>query len=85
MMVNLARYEFVANPAAALSLICRGVPEQHQLFWNDLGVDGLFTLYRAQSVSSVMVLKMLPDTEGSDPKQERVFVYLRQYIGNECG
>ncbi len=82
MLINLARYDFFIKPSAALSFISQGVPEQHHSFWSGMGVDGLFALYRAQSVSTAMVLKMLDEAEGSNPSQERVLVYLRQFIGN---
>ena len=82
MLTQVATYEFFSKPSAALSLIHSGVPEQHKPFWRGLGVDELFTVYCAQTVSAETVLGMLEKSVGANPNEERVLCYLRQYIGS---
>lgn len=47
-----------------------------------MGVNGLYALYKAQSVSTEMVLKMLEEAEGANPSKARVLSYLHQFVGN---
>ena len=47
-----------------------------------MGLDGLYAVYKAQNVSTNMVLKMFEEAEGSNPAEERVLSYLRQFVGN---
>lgn len=82
LIVNVAKYEFISKPAAALSLINRGIPVQHQPFWESMELPSLLSVYKAQSVSSAMILEMFSEAEGQDASQERVLGYLRQFIGN---
>ena len=81
-VTNVATYEFLIKPAAALAVIHSGVPQQHRPFWNRMGIASLLSLYKAQSVCPAMVLRMIDDAEGQNATQERILGYLRQYIGN---
>ena len=81
-MVNLATYEFVTKPAAALGMMYSGVPQQHRSFWDRMGVIGLLSVYRAQSVCPATVLRMIEDAEGQNATEERILGYLRQFVGN---
>ena len=45
-------------------------------------MDKLFTVYCAQTVSAETVLGMLEKSVGTNPNEERVLCYLRQYIGS---
>ena len=83
MMINLANYEFVSNPAAAIMLLHKGIPKEHQPLWKEMGVNGLYALYKAQSVSTGMVLKMLEEAEGANPSKESPSV-CRQYGTRVC-
>lgn len=82
MVINVARYEFISKPAAAVMLLHKGIPKEHQPLWTGMGVNGLYALYKAQSVSTEMVLKMLEEAEGANQSEERVLSYLRQFVGN---
>lgn len=80
-VVRVALCEFVLKPSAVISGINRGIPSQHASFWQELGWSGLYSLYKAKSVSTGKVLKMFSEEEGINPDQERVLLYLRQYVG----
>ena len=41
MTINVAKYEFTTKPAAAISLLNKGIPKQHREFWVNMGVSGL--------------------------------------------
>ena len=79
---QIAQYEFTLKPAAAIAAIHSGVPDQHALFWKNLGVTGLLRLYQAKSISPAKVLKMFDEVQPLDTNQERIMLYLRQYIGS---
>ena len=81
-VTNVATYEFLVKPTAALAMIHSGVPQQHHPFWDRMGVSGLFSLYQAQSACPATVLSMIEDAEGLNATQERILGYLRQFIGN---
>lgn len=82
MVINSAKYEFLSKPAAAIMMLHRGIPEQHKPFWTKMGLNGLYTIYKALSVSTTMVLDMVEEAEGCNQSEERVLSYLCQFIGN---
>ena len=81
-ITNVARFTFIIKPTAALAMIHSGIPQQHRPFWDKMGIAGLLSTYKAQSVCPAMVLMMIDGAEGQNATQERVLGYLRQYIGN---
>ncbi len=82
MLINISKYEFLAKPVAANMLMNIGVPAQHKPFWKSVDISKFLSIYRAQSVSTSMTLKMFENAEGSNEIQSRILLYLRQYIGN---
>ena len=82
LLVNIAIYEFLTKPSAALISIHNGVPQQHKGFWQTMGINGILSLYQAPAVSPAMVLKMLEDNTPLNHIEDRVLGYLRQYIGS---
>ena len=81
-LINVAYYEFIAKPASALAIIHSGVPSQHKAFWKSLNISFLQSVYQAQCVSTIMVLKMFENAEGYNETEERMLNYLRQFIGS---
>ena len=81
-LISVAYYEFIAKPASALAIIHSGIPSQHKAFWDSLSITFLQSVYQAQCVSTMMVLKMFENAEGYNETEERVLNYLRQFIGN---
>ena len=65
MLTQVAPYEFVSKPSAALSIMNAGAPVQHRPFWEGLGVDGLYEIYQAQCLSEYSA----ENAVGMDPKQ----------------
>lgn len=78
MFLQIAKYVFTLKPAAAIAAINSGIPNLHIPFWKGLGVEGLYRLYTAKSVSPAKVLGMLDEVEVSNPNQERIVGYLKQ-------
>ena len=70
-MCNVAMYEFLSKPTAALATMYSGVSEQHRPFWNRMGIAGLLSLFKAQSVCPATVHHMIEDTEGQNAIEER--------------
>ena len=82
LLLQIALCEFFLKPAAAIAAIKSGIPSQHLPFWEKVGVQGLYRLYQAKSVSPAKVLEMLDEAQGANSNQERVLTYLRQYVGS---
>lgn len=81
-VVQVARYEFLVKPMAALSMIKGGIPLAHRPFWNRFSIDEFHALYKTLTASPSKVLDMLIEPDMANSSQERVFSYLQQYIGN---
>ena len=82
LMLQLAKFEFNVKPAAAIASIHSGIPSKHLPVWEGLSVADFYSTYTALSVSPAKVLKMMENCVISNPSEERVLSYLRQYIGN---
>ena len=72
----------IAKPTSALAIIHSGIPSQHKAFWDSLSITFLQSVYQAQCVSTMMVLKIFENAESYNEAEERVLNYLRQFIGN---
>ena len=81
-MINIARYELISKPLCAVQALSSGIPSQHRSFWQSISLSELLSIYRAQSVSRSVTLKMFQDAEGRHGSEARILCYLRQYIGN---
>lgn len=51
-VLQIAKYEFILKPAAAIAAINSGIPDNHASFWKGLGVQGIFRVYKAKCVTS---------------------------------
>ena len=63
-LLQIASYEFLRKPSAALTIMNSGVPEERKPFWEGLGIATLFSIYQAQSASTSTVLKMVEGAMG---------------------
>ena len=81
-LIQIASYEFLSKPSAALSIMNAGVPVQHKAFWEGVSTDSFYEIYLAQTASPSAVLQMLEDAVGMNPNEERILMYLRQYVGS---
>lgn len=81
-IVQVAHYEFLIKPMAALSMIHLGIPVNEQPFWKSKSVDDLHSLYTCLTATPSKVLEIMEEPEFVNPAQERVYGYLVQFIGN---
>ena len=81
LIINVAKYEFCSKPAAAITMIYYGTPDEHKPFWTELGVEGINGLYISLTVTSDKVLKII-DGDCRNPDEERILAYLTSLIGN---
>ena len=58
-LLDVARYEFCVKPAAAISIVYNGIPEEHKQFWKDLGTEGICKLYHSLTTTPEKVLSIL--------------------------
>ena len=79
---EVGKFEFLRKPSSAIVDIHSGVPEQHLPFWDEMSSGSLYSIYKAQQVSPSKVLQLIKDVDTCNPNQERVFGYLKQFIGN---
>ncbi len=82
MLLQIATFEFSIKPAVAITAIHNGIPSIHVPFWQQVGVGGILSIYRALSVSPAKVLNMLENEEGKTTNEERILGYLRQFIAS---
>ena len=82
MVGQVASYEFLSKPSAALAVMNSGVPALYKPFWEGVGLNTLYLIYQAQCASHGTVLKMLEDAVGNDANEDRILGYLRQFVGS---
>lgn len=81
LMVDIAKYEFCIKPAAAISMIHHGIPEQQMPFWQQLGIEGITKTYYSLTVAPDKVLKVL-DGCCTNPAEERTYAYLTTMVSS---
>ena len=81
LILGVAKYEFCCKPAAAISLINMGIPDEHKKFWKDTDVNGIACLYKCLTVTNDKVLALL-SCNCQSPVEERINGYLITLIGN---
>ena len=79
---QVAHYQFIVKPAAALSMVHSGIPVAEQPFWKQRTVDDLRSLFMCLTATPSKVLEVLDEPDFVHSAQERVYGYLRQFIGN---
>ena len=82
LITGIAKFHFLRKPAAAIAEIHSGIPEVHSRFWQKLSIGDFYAIYNALQASPAKVLALLDDESCSNKSEERIFGYLRQYIGN---
>jgi len=81
LIAEVANFEFCCKPAAAISVINAGIPEEHRNIWKGLGINGITCLYNQLTATNDKILALLNFTCKS-PAEERVQGYLITLIGN---
>ncbi len=82
LLCQVARYTFLIKPAAALSIMRQGIPEQHVPFWNAVPLEQFMSLYNAMSISVAKVQNLVEEPEFLNAAEEEVWLLLRKFIGN---
>ena len=83
-LLQVAKYQFIIKPMAAIASINTGIPPVESDFWKGKTVDDLYTLYQALTADPSKVLELLT-TEPEDElnsSEQRVYLYLQQFVGN---
>ena len=81
-IADAARYEFLLKPSVALKEISSGIPDSHLKFWSTITLKNFHVIHLTSSASAEIVLDQLIEPDILDVNQERIFEYLRLYIGN---
>ena len=79
---QVARYEFIAKPSAAISQINSEIPLNHRNFWNGKTANDLWELYRRLGVTSSKVISLLRFPGQYTQTEARIGGYLTTFIGN---
>ena len=81
-MIQVARFEFLVKPSAALNAISAGIPNSHSRFWHSMSVHAFYCIYQSLSATPAKVLDLIMEPDIENSNQERVFGYLKQYVGD---
>jgi hypothetical protein len=81
-IIQVARFEFLVKPSAALNAISAGIPNSHRRFWNLMSVHAFYSIYQSLSATPAKVLDLITEPDIENSNQERVFGYLKQYVGD---
>ncbi len=81
-LLQMAKFEFVTKPFAAIASMHQGVPQQHRSFWESMSIQAFWELYLALGVTASKVIQLLDEPLCLTSNQSRVFGYLVQMIGN---
>ena len=76
---RIAEYEFLAKPAAAISLVHTGIPILHKPFWIK---NNITSIYNQLTVTAEKVHNLLSLPQASSLSEERVYGYLKTMVGN---
>ena len=79
---QVAYYQFINKPAAAIALINSGIPVIHRNFWMDKSPDYIAELHKHLTVTPAKMLQFLRLPDAHTPQQQQVCSYLRTMIGN---
>ena len=81
LLINIAHYEFLSKPLAVTTLIHSGIPSIHKQWWDSKTVEELYEIYMALTATPAKVLEVL-SSDLENENQERVFIYLQQFIAS---
>ena len=70
------------QPTLAINAIKSGIPKVHTPFWDSISLGELYQTYKALHASASKVLQILKEPVFCKPSQERVYLFLRDFIGD---
>ena len=78
---QVAMYEFLIKPMAAINAISSGIASEHREFWNSMSVHDFHDLYLALTANPLKIIQLIEEPCFTDPTQEKVFNFLLAFIG----
>ena len=82
LLTTAAQHQFKIKILGNLFSMRCGVPSVYQPFWKQFSVEKLYQLYRALNATPLKVLGLLHEPECMNTAEDRVFNYLKTFIGN---
>lgn len=82
LVTNVARQEFLLKPLGALYAMNKGIPIEHQSFWESVTVDEFLKVYIASTPTAASILNVISEPSVMDAAETTVFGYLNRYVGN---
>ena len=80
LLIRISRYELLSKHLAAVTLMNSGIPSAHKVWWQRKSVDEVHKVYMALTATPAKVLQVIY-AETSNQSEERIMIYLRQFIG----
>lgn len=78
---SLAQHQFRSQPFAAISIMNTAIPEKHMRFWHGIDASDFYDVYTSLTASPSKVLEKIMEPLFNNPNEQRIFMYLQQYIG----
>jgi len=82
LIIKVAKHQFCIKPLGNLYRMHSGVPQSYHAFWKKFSVERLHQLYKALNATPNSVLAILDEPEEMNAAQERIFTFLKSFIGN---
>ena len=79
---DIAKYEFITKPAAAIFSVHSGIPKSHKDFWNKQSISSISRIYNDLTVTPEKILNLLVQPQFMSKNEERVYSYFTCMIGN---
>ena len=81
-LVQIAKYQFLMKPMAAITTIRSGIPPSELSFWQSMSIEDFYSLYLVLSATPKKILAIIAEPNDMNTCQERIFGYLQIFIGN---
>ena len=82
LIVQVATFQFVMQPAMAITQMKSGIPKTHATFWNSVTAGELYSLYNSLHASPSKVLELIEEPTFANANQQRVYGFLHDFVGD---
>ena len=82
LVMKIAKHLFLVKPLGNLFALRSGVPTCYLPYFKNFSVEKLFQLYQALNATPRSVLAVLEEPVGMNSAEDRVFSFLKAFIGN---
>ena len=79
---DIAKYEFIPKPAAAIFSVHSGIPKSHKDFRNKKSISTISRIYNDLTVTPEKIFNFLVQSQFMSKNEERVYSYFACMIGN---